>query len=54
MPPEAAYDQLGRGYSAVRRPDPRIAAHIEAALSDAWTVLNIGAGTGSYEPSIVR
>ena len=46
----AAYDQLGRGYSEVRRPDPRIAASIEAALGDARTVLNVGAGAGSYEP----
>ena len=45
-----AYDQLGRGYSEVRRPDPRIAACIEAALGDARTVLNVGAGAGSYEP----
>jgi SAM-dependent methyltransferase len=34
----------------VRRPDPRIAARIDAALGDARTVLNVGAGTGSYEP----
>jgi ubiquinone/menaquinone biosynthesis C-methylase UbiE len=48
---EAAYDQIGRGYSNVRRPDPRIAAHIDAALGDARTVLNVGAGAGSYEPA---
>jgi SAM-dependent methyltransferase len=48
---EATYDRIGRGYSNVRRPDPRIAARIEAALGDARTVLNIGAGTGSYEPT---
>jgi ubiquinone/menaquinone biosynthesis C-methylase UbiE len=34
----------------VRRPDPRIAARIDAALGEARTVLNVGAGTGSYEP----
>jgi ubiquinone/menaquinone biosynthesis C-methylase UbiE len=34
----------------VRRADPRIAAQIDAALGDAGTVLNVGAGTGSYEP----
>ncbi|HEY7457010.1 MAG TPA: methyltransferase domain-containing protein [Solirubrobacterales bacterium] len=45
----AAYDELGRGYSVARRTDPRIAAHIEAALGEARTVLNVGAGTGSYE-----
>lgn len=44
------YDQLGRGYSLARRPDPRIAAAIEEALGGAQTVLNVGAGTGSYEP----
>lgn len=47
---ELAYDRMGLGYSAVRRPDPRIAAQIEAALGDARSVLNVGAGTGSYEP----
>jgi SAM-dependent methyltransferase len=45
------YDRLGRGYSRVRRPVPRIAAQIDAALGDARTVLNVGAGTGSYEPT---
>lgn len=44
------YDRLGRGYSRVRQPDPRIAARIDAALGAARTVLNVGAGTGSYEP----
>lgn len=48
---EATYDRIGRGYSEVRRPDPRIAARIEAALGEARTVLNVGAGTGSYEPT---
>jgi SAM-dependent methyltransferase len=42
---------MGIGYSAVRRPEPRIAAGIEAALGDAASVLNVGAGTGSYEPA---
>ena len=42
--------ELGRGYAAMRRPDPRIAARIDAALGDAVTVVNVGAGTGSYEP----
>jgi SAM-dependent methyltransferase len=46
----APYDRLGRGYSRGRRPDPRIAAQIDAALGGARTVLNVGAGTGSYEP----
>jgi SAM-dependent methyltransferase len=47
----AKYDILGRGYAAMRRPEPRIAEAIEAALGDAQTVVNIGAGTGSYEPA---
>lgn len=46
----ALYDSIGRGYAALRRPDPRIAAAINAALGDAASVANIGAGTGSYEP----
>jgi SAM-dependent methyltransferase len=45
------YDRIGQGYAAVRRADPRIAARVEAALGDARTVLNVGAGTGSYEPA---
>jgi SAM-dependent methyltransferase len=48
---EATYDELGRGYSGVRRADPRIAVRIEAALGDARSVLNVGAGTSSYEPA---
>jgi ubiquinone/menaquinone biosynthesis C-methylase UbiE len=46
----ALYDELGTGYAGVRRPDPRIAAQIDEALGDAESVLNVGAGTGSYEP----
>jgi SAM-dependent methyltransferase len=34
----------------VRREDARIAARIRAALGDARTVLNVGAGAGAYEP----
>jgi hypothetical protein len=45
------YDTIGIGYAAVRKPDPRLAAAIGAALGDATTVVNIGAGTGGYEPS---
>jgi SAM-dependent methyltransferase len=44
------YDAIGPGYPATRATDPRIAARIWAALGDARTVLNVGAGTGSYEP----
>lgn len=45
------YDSIGRTYSATRRPDPRIAARIDAALGAAQRVVNVGAGTGNYEPS---
>ena len=46
----AIYDTIGATYTTTRRPDPRIAAQIHAALGDAETVINVGAGTGSYEP----
>jgi SAM-dependent methyltransferase len=45
------YEQHGRSYARHRRADPRIAARIHAALGDAKTVLNVGAGAGSYEPA---
>jgi len=51
MPTSALYDTIGREYAQHRRPDPRIAARLTAALGDARLVLNVGAGTGSYEPS---
>ncbi len=44
------YDTLGAGYTVTRRTESRIADRIWAALGDAETVLNVGAGTGSYEP----
>jgi SAM-dependent methyltransferase len=44
------YDEIGVGYARHRRPDPRIESAIHAALGDASRVLNVGAGTGSYEP----
>ncbi len=44
------YDRLGVGYTTTRREDPRIAAAIHGALGDAVTVVNVGAGAGSYEP----
>ena len=46
----AQYDRIGAGYTATRRTDPRIRAAIWAALGDAESVLNVGAGTGAYEP----
>src|SRR5882757_761210 len=50
VPPRVDYEQHGQTYARHRRPDPRIAARIHAALGDARTVVNVGAGTGSYEP----
>jgi DNA-binding transcriptional MerR regulator len=44
------YDAIGSAYPTTRRTEPRIAARIWDALGDARTVLNVGAGTGSYEP----
>lgn len=45
------YDVIGREYSERRHADPRLAAAISAALGDASSILNVGAGTGSYEPT---
>jgi SAM-dependent methyltransferase len=45
-----AYDRIGVSYSDIRRADPRIETAIWSAIGDAQTVLNIGAGAGSYEP----
>jgi SAM-dependent methyltransferase len=44
------YEEIGGGYAGQRRGDPRFAARIHAALGEARTVLNVGAGAGSYEP----
>jgi hypothetical protein len=44
------YNTLRHGYTAIRQPDPRIAAYVHQALGDARTVLNVGAGAGSSEP----
>ncbi len=51
---EQAYDRIGVGYAARRRPDPRIASMIERALGDARSIVSVGAGTGSYEPAGAR
>lgn len=45
------YGEIGSSYVRFRQPDPIIAAQIHAALGPARTVLNVGAGTGSYEPT---
>ena len=44
------YDTIGRGYGRYRRADPRIAARIAEALEGCASVVNVGAGAGSYEP----
>jgi SAM-dependent methyltransferase len=48
--PAAKYDRIGVTYTRTRVPDPRIAAQIRRALGAAGTVVNVGAGAGSYEP----
>jgi SAM-dependent methyltransferase len=48
---DADYGCVGVGYSRYRRPEPRIAALIGQALGNAKSVLNVGAGAGSYEPT---
>ena len=45
------YERGGAGYAQRRRTDPRIASRLHAALGDARSVLNVGAGAGSYEPT---
>ncbi len=44
------YDQIGGGYAQTRREDPRFASLIHGALGSAATIVNVGAGAGSYEP----
>lgn len=51
MPAAHLYDDLGRTYSVTRREDPRVAAQIWSALGTGRSLLNVGAGTGNYEPS---
>lgn len=48
------YDHIGQTYASTRRPDPRIARAIELACGDATAIVNVGAGTGSYEPTTTR
>lgn len=45
------YERIGRGYAQARCADPRIERVVHAALGDATSVVNVGAGTGSYEPA---
>lgn len=44
------YDAIGQGYASTRREDPRLRERIHAALGDSRTIVNVGAGAGSYEP----
>lgn len=48
---DADYSSIGTGYAAYRRPDPRLMAAITAAIEPARTLINVGAGAGSYEPT---
>lgn len=50
VPAPQVYDEIGRSYRATRRPDLRIVQQIHSALPIDGTVLNVGAGAGSYEP----
>ncbi len=51
MTGRAAYETIGVGYTGRRVPDPRLAARIHDALDEARTVVNVGAGAASYEPT---
>jgi SAM-dependent methyltransferase len=51
MTSSATYDEIGWGYARHRMPDPRLSEQIHRALGRARTVLNVGAGAGSYEPA---
>jgi SAM-dependent methyltransferase len=50
MNPGSRYDTIGHGYTRTRQEEPRFRERIAAALGSARTVVNVGAGTGSYEP----
>lgn len=45
------YDAIGHEYARFRREDPRIRQRIRARLGDSASIVNVGAGTGSYEPA---
>ena len=47
------YDSIGIGYAKHRQPDSRIAQAIRAAIGNVGTLVNVGAGSGSYEPDDV-
>jgi len=50
----SSYDRIGIGYREIRRPDPRLESLIADALDGARSVVNVGAGAGSYEPATAR
>lgn len=54
MSARAVYDTIGRGYTRQRRPDPRIAARLTAALGGARPVFNVGADAGSLAAHRLR
>jgi SAM-dependent methyltransferase len=45
------YDTIGQGYTTNRRPEPRWVALVDQWLGNARRIVNVGAGTGSYEPA---
>ena len=47
---DSLYDRIGTTYAQTRREDPRVAAQILRALGPSGSIINVGAGTGSYEP----
>lgn len=51
MTRDVLYDSIGSGYAPFRRPDPRLALAIQSALGQPSSIVNVGAGAGSYEPS---
>lgn len=51
MTTSPVYDRIGRQYTANRRADPRWEALVAAQIADAQRIVNVGAGTGSYEPA---
>lgn len=50
MTSDSRYDTIGHGYAQTRQEERVIRDHLHAALGDARTVVNVGAGAGSYEP----
>jgi SAM-dependent methyltransferase len=48
------YDAIGINYSVTRCTDPKIAKQLYAEFQGATRIVNIGAGTGSYEPDNVE